>query len=152
MLIKPVEVNYDKTKFIRKSGVQDVLGYWVKFIWNSIEGYAYLIPSGINKEIVLNKHISVETNQRQIQNFRKKKDYLKPILKPLQNPGDYYIVGIVEMVCKNDDNQEIECVYITVEDCSFALYHEEIGTYHLKNGDFVEFVLFELELYDEGIY
>lgn len=154
MIIQPIEINYDRTKCIGKSGFKDILGYWVKFKFDFGEGYAYLFPYEKNDAIILNKLISVETAQEKIVNFRKIIDVtdIKKEAKPLESDANYHVVGEVEIVYKDEEGFFIELVYIKAGQCSFALNINEIDGNELEVGDLVEFTLNGLELYDEGVY
>ena len=153
MLIKIIEVNYEKKKFTGKYGNKDIFGYWIKFLWGSVEGYAYYFPPVNEDNVILNKITSVETAQKHIRDLKilDNEKNLKSSIKIINNFGDYIFVGIVENVCRDDFN-EYFVADIKVDDCFICITVEDTFGCDLVVGDFVEFILEELSLYDEGIY
>jgi hypothetical protein len=153
MNIEPIEIFNNKTKCVGKLGDKDVLGYLTKFKWENGEGYAFLFPAGMGN-IQLNKITSVETEQQEIRNFAVVFDSTNCDLefRSLDTHGDYYIVGEIDIIHRDLNDDSFEVPYISVGDWSFVVTCDDITSEEFKVGDIVQFDLLGLELFDEGIY
>lgn len=128
-------------------------GYWVRFQADIVSGRALLVPANSDIEELRRgpspPHISVETSQKAILNFRlldETEDH-DHRFEPLRNPGDYGLRGRVSNVTVLDDGA-LWAIYVIVGTCGFDLDPQEIGIERIEEGAWVQFQALELALFD----
>jgi len=131
-------------------------GYWIEFKANIVSGYALLVPSGVSIEQLRQnpalRHISVETSQKAVENFRLLSDTEAKSYRfeALSNPGDYELTG---EICdlNTQENGKIASARVRVESCIFWLTADDISPIKVEEGTWVQFRVLELFLFDENL-
>ena len=132
------------------------LGHWVEFKADIVSGRALLVPSGVSIEQLRRnpslRHISVETAQTAVENFRllpdtEAKSYR---FEALANPGDYDLTGEIWDLDIQEDG-EITHARVRVESCIFWLTADDFSPIKVEEGAWVRFRVSELFLFDENL-
>ena len=137
-------VNIDCSKVIQVGDT--ALGYKGEFTCPIVSGAAIFVPySGREECLVPGVSLSVETSQEGVSNFRILSTHSEHSITPLDQAGDYCIIGTVSL---NGDN---EVFYIDVGDFNFIVDIDESEGIIPQKGDTVEFIIHGLSLWDENI-
>jgi hypothetical protein len=118
------------------------IGYSVMVHCDLVEGSAILISL---QNIKVGDSISVETRQEAISNLKVTSSTSLPLMKQLQNAGDYEITGVVSF--ESGDG----IFYVDVDQFSFVLRDDDTKGAVLEKGQYVSFVLHGLIIYDEYV-
>ena len=120
-------------------------GYRGEFSCPMVRGWAILVPySGGEEALAAGNHISVETGQQSISEFRILESSGTPTVSPLPSPGDYSVVGQVEL---DGGGQVFD---VDVGGLLFTLDIEDTGGKVPRIGTWVSFHLHGLSLWDEN--
>jgi hypothetical protein len=149
-----LDIDLNKTKNIGSLGETEVIAYWIKFCNEVLNSEAFLIPYSNDIKQIENETISVETSQSAIQNLRKIYDepLFEPTIKRLKD-DKYRIVGKVNFVLHEDYEDEESAVVLVDVDVSgitFSIEQCETDISNLNVGEWVEFQLEGLLLFDAG--
>lgn len=130
--------------------------HWIKFKADIVSGYALLVPSGVSIEQLHQspalRHISVETSQTAVENFRLLSDVEAKSYRfeALANPGDYDLIGEIWDINTQEDGK-ITGARVRVESCIFWLTANDFGPMEVKKSTWVGFRVRELFLHDENL-
>jgi len=154
MHVNVLDIDFNKTKTIGSLGETKVIAYWIRFCNETLNGEAFIIPYGNDVKRLENKTISVETSQNAIQNLKKVYDesIFKPLIKRLED-NRYIIVGKVNFVLHEvnaDEDSAVVLVDVDVSGITFTIEQCEEDISKLNIGDWIEFKLEGLLLFDDG--
>jgi hypothetical protein len=130
--------------------------YWVHFKSDIMTGEALFFPSKYFWEDPM--PLYVEVDQREIQGFKilssaVEHDYQ---VDALPHRGDYKVTGQVSFFVINEDDSGhsigvcTDSYTCSIGSFAFCLSSEEIGQLEIEKGDWVEFILIGLSLWDTG--
>ena len=132
-----------------------ILSYWIKFTADIVAGNALLVPVGNSVEELRQRQSSpqifVETGQRAVEGFRllSGNEAQSYRFEALSNLGDYELTGRISSVL-NQENGEILIISVRVGSCRFDLTADDTGIIRVEDGDWVQFRVLELALFDEN--
>lgn len=130
--------------------------HWIKFKADIVSGCALLVPSGVNLEQLRQnpalRHISVETSQTAVENFRllSDTDAKSYQFEALTNAGDYDLTGEIWDVNIQEDGKVVGA-RARVGSCMFWLTADDVRPMKVEEGTWVQFRVLGLFLYDENL-
>ena len=130
---------------------KDIHRYWIEFDSALVSGEATLYSRKNAKTLMLNRTISVETEQDSIEYFKKLPNYYPThyLLLSQAKPGNFAAMGQVNSVIRFGKNMEQAIIDIFIGPCRFSLTNEDIADNNLNKGDWVQFKIIGLSFWDE---
>lgn len=145
MTIIPLEPIGNLRKKMRKFGYALLHGQFIKFSSSFGEGHCYFISSSKNF-INFNVPVKVETVYDSLSNL-KISNITDFAFYELKIKGDYFIRGVLSFIYYNEDKSK-DLLIIKCSDWSFFIDRKDFKHLHLEKGDWIEFEIKTLELYD----
>ena len=120
-------------------------GYKVQFTSSLAVGTAVFVPARTASLEMQGQSFWVELNQETVENLvRLPGDSSQhPVLASTSKSGDFNARGVITSV--------VPFITARADDASFILASDELGDIALQEGDWVEFLVRELSLWDEAI-
>lgn len=145
MIITPLETVGNLRKKMRKFGYASLHGQFIKFSSSFGEGHCYFISSSRNF-INFNTPIKVETIYDSLANL-KISDITEVAFYELETKGDYFIRGFISFIYYNEDRSK-DLLIVSCGNWNFFIDRKDFKHLQLEKGDWIEFEIKTLELYD----
>jgi len=120
-------------------------GYKVHFTSSLAVGTAVFVPARTASLEMQGQSFWVELNQETVENLVRLPDDSSqhPVFASTSQSGDFNVRGVITSV--------VPFITASAGDASFILASDELGDITLQEGDWVEFLVRELSLWDEAI-
>lgn len=145
MNITILEFFENNKKRMRKFGYASLHGQFIKFSSEFGKGHCYFISSS-NHNTNPAFPIKVETLYESLHNLKISNEQEFSFYE-LENRGDYFVRGVISFIYYNEDKSK-DLLIVTCNKWNFFIDRKDFKHLNIKKGDWLEFEIKTLELYD----